>query len=101
MYANYQQNWVSRSVKTVHTKLFAKIASCINMQLAIVILKKNRLFQTYIIEKRTCLSIFSKIVLVDQSKPCAQIYLQKFARCIHLQLPIVFLNIDYLRHSSS
>ena len=41
MHANYQQNWISRSVKTVHTKLFAKIASCINMQLAIVILKEK------------------------------------------------------------
>ena len=24
MYINFQQNWVSRSVKTVHTNLFAK-----------------------------------------------------------------------------
>ena len=75
MYINFQQNRVCRSVKTVHTNLFAKIASCINLQLPIVILK-NRLFQTCIIVKRTCISIFSKIVLVDQSKPCTQIYLQ-------------------------
>ena len=27
--------------------------------------------------KSTCMSIFSKVGLVDQSKPCTQIYLQK------------------------
>ena len=48
----------------------------------------NQLFQTCIIVKRTCISIFSKIGLVDQSKPCTQIYLQKFANCINLQLAI-------------
>ena len=134
MHINFQQNWVSRSVKTVHTNLFAqyrklhkfattnsnfeenqsfwtciiikhtcisifskiglkhkfirkKIASCINLQLRIIIFK-NRLFQTCIIVKRTCTSIFSKIGLVDQSKPCTQIYLQIIANCINLQLAI-------------
>ena len=33
MYINFQQNRVSRSVKTVHTNLYAK--NCINSQLAI------------------------------------------------------------------
>ena len=87
MYINFQQNRINRSVITVHTNLFAKIASCINLQLPIVIFK-NRLFQTCIIVKRTCISIFSKIGLVDQSKPCTQIYLQKNANCINLQLAI-------------
>ena len=36
----------------------------------------------------TCISIFSKIGLVDQSKLCTQIYLQKFANCITLKLAI-------------
>ena len=49
---------------------------------------KNRPFLTCIIVKRTCISIFSKIGLVDQSKLCTQIYLQKFANCINLQLAI-------------
>ena len=40
------------------------------------------------IVKRACISIFSKIGLVDRSKPCTQIYLQKFANCINLQLAI-------------
>ena len=40
MYINFQQNRVSIYVKTVHTNLFAKIASCINMQQPIVIIKK-------------------------------------------------------------
>ena len=64
-----------------------KIANCINLQLPIAIFK-NRPFQTCLIVKRTCISIFSKIGLVDQSKLCTQIYLQKFANCINLQLAI-------------
>ena len=32
MHISFQQNWVSRSVKTVHTNLFAKkIANCIKL----------------------------------------------------------------------
>ena len=40
MHINFQQNRVSRSVKTVHTKIYLqKIANCINLSLAIRILK--------------------------------------------------------------
>ena len=88
MYINFQQNRANRSVITVHTNVFAKnITSCMNLQLPIKIFL-NRLFQTCIIIKRTCISIFSKIGVVDQSKPCTLIYLQKFANCINLQLAI-------------
>ena len=88
MNINFQQNQANRSVTTVHTNVFAKkIASCMNLQLPIKVFK-NRIFQTCIIVKRTCISIFSQIRLVDQSKPCTQIYLQKFANCINLQLAI-------------
>ena len=88
MYINFQQNRVKTQVMTVLTSIFAKkIASCINLQLPIIIFK-NRRFQTCIIVKSTCTSIFSKIGLVDQSKPCTQIYLQKIANCINLQLAI-------------
>ena len=38
--------------------------------------------------RRTGILIFSKIGLVDQSKPCTQIYLQKIANYINLQLAI-------------
>ena len=38
-YFNFQQNWVSRSVKTVHTNVFAKIISCIDLQIPIVFSK--------------------------------------------------------------
>ena len=62
-----------------------------NLQLPIYFFFKNRHFQTCIIVKRTCISIFSKIGLVDQSKTCTQIYLQKFLNCINLQLAIRIL----------
>ena len=81
VYINFQQNLANRLVITVHTNVFAKkIACCTNLQLPIKNFQ-NRLFQTCIIVKRTCISIFSKIGLVDQSKPCTQVYLQKFATC--------------------
>ena len=42
MCINFHQNLVSRSIKTVHTNLFAKkIASCINLQLQLVNLQKS------------------------------------------------------------
>ena len=72
----------------MHTNLFAKSRKLHNLQLPILILKKNQLFQTCIILQCTCISIFSKIRLVDQSKPCTQIYLQIIINCINLQLAI-------------
>ena len=64
-----------------------KNANCINLQLPIEIFK-NRLFQTCMTVKLTCMSIFSKIGLVDQLKPCTQIYWQKFLISINLKLAI-------------
>ena len=84
MHVKYQLNRDKRFVKTENTK---NKLNCMNLQLPISIFK-NRPFQTCIIVKCTCISIFSKIELVDQSKLCTQIYLQKFANCINLQLAI-------------
>ena len=87
MYINFQQNGVKTQVVTVLTSLFAK--KCKLHKFATTNNNfENRLFQTCIIVKRTCTSIFSKIGLVDLSKPCTQIYLQKIANCINLQLAI-------------
>ena len=88
MYINFQQNQANRSVITVHTNAFAKkIASFINLHLPIAIFK-DQPFQTCIIVKCICMSIFSKIGLVDQTILCTLIYLQKFANCKNLQLAI-------------
>ena len=77
MYINFQKNQVKTQVMTTCTQIYSqKIASCISLQLLIIIFQ-HRLFQTCIIVKCNCISIFSKIGLVDQSKPCTQIYLQK------------------------
>ena len=84
MHVKYQLNRDKRFVKTVNTN---NKLNCMNLQLPIAIFK-NRPFQTCTIVKRTYISIFSKIGLVDQSKLCTQIYLQKFANCINLQLAI-------------
>ena len=43
MYINLQQIQVNRSAITVHANLLAKIASCINLQLTMVIFKLSTL----------------------------------------------------------
>ena len=45
------------------------------------------------------MSIFSKIGLIDQSKPCTQICLQKIANCINLQLAIRISKITLFGHA--
>ena len=67
MYINFQQNQVKTQVMTVHTSLFAKNRK-LHKFATTNINFKNRLFQTCIIVKRTCISIFSKIGLVDRSR---------------------------------
>ena len=91
MYINFQQNRANRSVITVHTNVFAKNRKLHEFATTNIFFLKNRHFQTCIIVKRTCISIFSKIGLVDQSKTCTQIYLQKFLNCNNLQLAIRIL----------
>ena len=88
MYINFQQNRANRSVITVHTNVFAKNRKLHEFATTNIFFLKIRHFQTCIIVKRTCISIFSKIGLVDQSKTCTQIYLQKFLNCNNLQLAI-------------
>ena len=99
LYINFQQNRVKRSVITVHTSLFAKksqVAQICNYQ---GYFPKNLLFQTCIIVKRRCMSIFGKFGLVDQSKPWAQIFLQKIASCINLPLAIRVEKITLFGHT--
>ena len=51
--------------------------------------------------KRTCLSIFSKIGLIDQSSSCTEMYSQKITSFINLQKPIVILkksNLSDIHH---
>ena len=92
MYIHFQQNLVSRLVKTVYTNLFAKHRELHKFAYYQIVILKNRLFQTCIIVWHTSISIFSKIELVDQPKSCTQMYLQKIISCINLQLPIVISN---------
>ena len=102
MYINFQQNLVKTQVVTVLTNLFAKkrkLHKFCNYQ---KYFWKNPRFQTCIIVERTCISIFNKIRLIYQSKPCTQIYLHNIACCINLQLPIVILKkIKSFTHASS
>ena len=91
-------------VKTVQLNLFAKNYKLHKFATTNSIFLKNRAIQTCIIVKRIilCKSIFSKIGLVDQSNLCTQIYWQKIASCINLQIPIVIKKKKkYFRQASS
>ena len=78
MYINFQQNRVCRSVKTVRTNLFVKNCKLHKFATTNSKFEKNRSFETCVIVKRTCiLFFFSKLGVVDQSKPCTLIYLHK------------------------
>ena len=81
---------VDQSKQCAQIYLQKKIACCLNFAIINSIFL-NRLLKTGIFIKRTCISIFSEIEFVDQSKPCTQIYLHNIASCINLQLPIVIL----------
>ena len=101
MYIHFQQNLVSRLVKTVYTNLFAKHRELHKFTYYQILVLKNWLFQTCIIAWHTSISISSKIGLVDKPKSCTQMYLQKIISCINLQLPIVISNksiIADIRH---
>ena len=76
MYIDFQQNQVCRSVKPVHTNLFAQYISQ-------VVLMRPRKMYMYI--------HFQQNWVFRSVKPWTQIYLHNIASCIDLQLPIVIL----------
>ena len=102
MLSYFQQIRSSKFVTTVNINFFVKKnVSCINLQLPIVLLKKNVVAKKHHCITYTCISIFSKLGLVDQSQSCTHIYLQIIASCLKLQLPIVILKkwtISDMRH---
>ena len=69
LYINFQQNRVSRSVKTAHTSLFA---NCIDLQLAIRI-SKNHTFRTCTTPSWTFRPILRLIGLLDNELPRKEI----------------------------
>ena len=71
MYINFQQNRVSRAVKTVHTSL-QKSSNYINLHLSIKILK-NHAFRTCTTPSRTLKPIWRSIALLDIEIPRKEI----------------------------
>ena len=70
MYINFQQNPVSRSVKTAcaHKFILQKLANCINLQLAIRI-SKNHAFRTCTTPSRTFRATLRSIGWLDNELP--------------------------------
>ena len=91
MCINFQQNRAETQVVTVLTILIAKNRKLHKFATTNSNFEKNQSFWTCIIIKHTCISIFNKIGLVDQSKTCSKVYLQMIASCINLQLAIRIL----------
>ena len=54
MYIKIQQNWVSRSVKTVHTNLFANNRKLYKFATTNSNFEKKKLFQTYYTCIKSC-----------------------------------------------
>ena len=77
-------------VKTVHTKLFAKIAKLHKFATINSNFKKSNYFR-HASSYNVHVSIISKIGLEDLSKPYTQIYSQNIVSCINLQLLIEIL----------
>ena len=88
MYIKFQQNRVSRSVKTVLTSIFAKIRKLHKFATTNSNFEKMDYFK-HVSLYTTCISIFKKMGFVDQPKQFTQVYLQKYESCINLQLPII------------
>ena len=70
MYINFQKNRVSRSVKTAHTNLFAKICKLHKFAIRI---SKNHAFRTCTTSSRTFMPILRSIGLLDNELPRKEI----------------------------
>ena len=99
MYINFQPNQVSRSIKSVHTNLLAKIASCINLQLPIVI--KNNYFRQASSDNVHIYFNFHLNRVGNQSKLRSQIYLPKSKLHKFATTNSNLKTIDYFSHASS
>ena len=106
----FQKNRVSRSVKSVHTIFLLQKRKLHEFTTTSSNFAKIDYFRHESSDNvRTCISIYSQIVLVDQSKPCTQI-----ARGIHTNIFAKnrklhkfattnsnFAKINYFRYESS
>ena len=89
MYIHFQQNRVNGSVITVHTNVFAKkIASCINLQLPIVIFfKKLTLSDMHHRKTYMYINFQQNRVCRSVKNVHTNLFAKKIASCINLQLP--------------
>ena len=98
MYFNFHPNRVSNQSK-VCTQIYLPKRKLHKFATTNSNFLENRLFQSCIIVKRTCTLIFSIIGLIDQSKPCTQVFLQNNVSYINLQLAIRILKIMPFGHA--
>ena len=78
MYVTFHQNRISRSVKTIHTNLFAKNGKL--HKIATTNSTFEEIDNSDIRHRITYMCINfqqNQVSIIDQSKPCTQVYLQK------------------------
>ena len=101
MYTHFQQNWVCRSVKPCTQIYFHNVASCIYLQLPIVILNKSVILDMHHHQTYMCIN-FQQNQVETQVVTVLTSLIAKIASCINLQLPIVILKkINLFGYASS
>ena len=93
MYINFQQNRVSRSVKTVHTNIFANNRKLHKFATTNSNFEKKIDYFRHASSCNVHVNPFSANsgLWISQNRACSQIYFQIMTGCIILQLPIVIL----------
>ena len=90
IYINFQQNWVCRSVKPCTQSYLHNIASCIDLQLPIVIWKKIIILDMHHHKTYMCINFQQNRVETQVVTVLTSLFAKKIASCINLQLPIIF-----------
>ena len=101
MHIHFQQNWVCRSVKPCTQTYLHNIASCIDLQLPIVIWKKIIILDMHHHKTYMCINfqqnrVETQVVTVLTSLFAKKLQLHKFATTNN-----IFFKFDSFRHASS
>ena len=89
MYIHFQQDCVCRSVKPCTQSYLHNIASCIDLQLPIVIWKKIIILDVHHHKTYMCINFQQNRVETQVATVLTSLF-AKNASCINLQLPIIF-----------
>ena len=90
MYIHFQQNWICRSVKPCTQSYLHNVASCIDLQLPIIIWKKLIILDMQHHKTYMCINFQQNRVETQVVTVRTSLFTKKIASCINLQLLIIF-----------